>query len=93
MMTREMVLMLAEQCGEDVEVSINNDGSIDLTFVDFIGFNEDWEEEFREYDNENAIDTLIEVLEKNCIEITKNLYVTYSFENFFVTVGFTSFDI
>lgn len=64
-----------------------------FTFEDFTGFSKEWEEEYRDFTDEEGIDKFLEWLKKNAIRVEKNLYTIYHFENFFVNVGYTSFDI
>lgn len=66
---------------------------INITFEDFIGFDEN----YNEIDNENfdneIYDKVMKILKDNCIKEEKDLYLYYEFEDCDVCVGFTSFDI
>lgn len=84
---------LVKACGNDVELYHWSDGGYELTLEDFEGFDKDWNEVMREYDNEEAIDILLDWLEDNCIDKTERLDIHYVFPDFQVTLGYASFDI
>lgn len=97
-MTRAMILELAQELSEeDVIVTERTNNLIDFTFIDFVGFDDNYEEIFREYANENAINTFLLTLQNSCIDIVNTIgiftYTTYVFENFSVRVSYTSADI
>lgn len=47
----------------------------------------------RDYDDFDAVNRLLDWLNKNCISKTDDFYVVYSFSDFKVKLGYTSFDI
>lgn len=65
-----------------------------VTFVNFVGFDEEWEEVFRDYDNPELINEFVEWLRANakssnigfCTEL-------YEFDDFKVVVDSTANDI
>ena len=67
-------------------------GCIALTIEDFDGFDEDWCEQFRDYD-EDAVDALLEWLEEHALSVDGDFYTYYQFEDFEVRVGYASYDI
>ena len=86
------VMTMIEACKNDVDFEIDQN-AIYLTVNDFAGFDDDWNEIMRDYDNPEEVSTLLEWLRNNCITETENFYVVYSFNGFTVHLGFTSFDI
>ena len=82
-----------------LETAENNDitmweykNVIHATIEDFEGFDENWDEVDREYDEEKVTAILSE-LEENAIQIRKGYYTEYVFEDCTVKVGYASFDI
>ena len=84
---------LVDACGDDVTLSRRANGTYRLTFEDFEGFDEHWHEIMREYDNEKAVNALIDWLDTNITEHHRDFYTYYTFSNFQVIVGYSSFDI
>ena len=70
------------------------DNHIDLTIDDFEGFDENWDEVFREYVDADAVDAVLEWLEEHAEYDDGDLYRYYHFnDDIVVEVGWTSFDI
>lgn len=92
-MTREMMVAAIEALGADASMWERSDGMIDVTLEDFEGFDEDWSEIDREYDDEEAVDAFLEMLEAECSSQEGDFYVVYHFEDFDVQLGYASFDI
>lgn len=97
MMTLEMVWNEAMALGDDAIVW---EPSIDAVIFclhvelnDFEGFNEDWSEISREYDNPEAVEHFTQMLEAECLSKEGDPYVVYHFEDFDVQLGRSSFDI
>ena len=86
------VLTMLDACKDDVDFEIEQN-TIYLTINDFYGFDKDWNEIMRDYDHPEEVSTLLDWLNNNCISKTDDLYVVYSFNEFIVHLGFTSFDI
>ena len=76
---------------EDVEVDVYG-GAIHLTVCDFIGFDEHWDEIFRDYD-EDGVDELLSRLESSCDDFVEDFYSSYEFGGVTVWVGYESYDI
>ena len=91
MMTYEEVMALLETLGDDVSVFAHGD-VIRVTVEDFEGFDDDWHEVMRDYD-EDAVDEVFEALEAHCTEVVDDFYTDYCFEGFSVRVGYASYDI
>ena len=91
-MTREMMVAAIEALGADA--SLWEEGEVlDVTLEDFEGFDDDWSEIDREYDDEEAVDAFLEMLESECVSHEGDFYVVYHFEGFDVRLGYASFDI
>lgn len=92
MMTYEQILTMAEALGADAIVFDFN-RQIHVDFNDFEGFDDDWSEIMRDYDDENAVEAFEETLRAEALKIDDNFYTTYYFDDFVVIVGYTSYDI
>ena len=92
----ELIIAMLEKMGEDVDYRVREiDGEkpeLVITVDDFEGFDEDWSEIMRDYDEE-AVDGLIEWLKEHCISEDGDFYSYYHFEEFDVQLGYSSFDI
>lgn len=84
---------MVDVCGDDVTLSRRANNTYRLTLEDFEGFDEHWHEIMREYDNEEAVNALLDWLETNCTKQREDFYMYYDFPNFQVIVGYSSFDI
>lgn len=88
----DTIITLINACGCDIDFyTVNN--TIYITIDDFSGFDDDWNEIMRDYDNPDAVNALLNWLDNNCISQTGDLYTFYSFNDFKVELGYTSFDI
>jgi hypothetical protein len=92
----EIIIAMLEKMSEDVDYRVreieDEKPELVITVEDFEGFDDDWSEVMRDYDEE-AVDGLIEWLEEHCISEEGDLYSYYQFEEFDVQLGYTSFDI
>jgi len=93
MITREMMIEMIEALGNDAFMWERSDGLIDVTIHDFEGFDDDWSEIMRDYDNPEAVSDFEEMLEEQCESQEGDFYVTYHFDGFDVQLGYSSFDI
>lgn len=91
-MTKVEILKMLNDLGDDAYVHEYN-GKISVDFNDFEGFDEDWSEVMRDYDNPEKVQQVIDTLQRTAITIKDDFYTTYYFEDFSVTVGYTSYDI
>lgn len=86
-------MKMVNACGDDATLEHHSDGTYVLTIEDFEGFDDHWNEIEREYDNEEAVDALLDWLEANYTERNVNLYIHYTFSDFRLTLGYASFNI
>ena len=84
---------MVDACGNDVTLYHGTNKNYRITLEDFEGFDEHWHEIMREYDNEAAVNALLDWLETNCTEQREDFYTYYIFPDFQVIVGYSSFDI
>lgn len=84
---------MIKACGEDVLFAQVGENNYDLTYNDFDGFDEHWNEIEREYDNEDAVDALEDWMNEHCTSKVGDFYVDYIFPGFTVQVGYSSYDI
>ena len=75
----------------DVFFDVEDDGSVDVTFNDFEGFDEDWDEVMRDYEMPELVDKVFDLLD-SC-DHDDDFYTTYMVDGHAVEVGFTSYDI
>ena len=69
------------------------ENTLHINFNDFEGFDEDWKEIDRDYENEELVHQVLNFLEKNCKGQKEDLYKEFIFDDFNVIVGYSSFDI
>lgn len=84
------MLRTLEDAG-DVTLWVDEDGSVDVTFEDFEGFDEDWDEVMRDYEMPQLVDEVFDLLD-SC-DSEGDFYVTYMVEGHAVEVGYSSYDI
>lgn len=88
----DTLMNLINACGYDVDFLYDH-GVMHLTIEDFEGFDDDWGEVMRDYDNPDAVDALLDWLNVNSNFKVEEFYTIYSFDGFSVELGYTSFDI
>ena len=97
MMTREQMEAALEALGDDVSYDVDEDEDgqvwVCVTMQDFEGFDEDWSEVMRDYDDPAAVERFLDMLESECVSQEGDFYVEYHFDGFIVEVGYASFDI
>lgn len=91
-MTYEMMLEMLEGLGNDVFFD-EVEGGFDVTVDDFEGFDDDWSEVERDFDDPEAVESFLDMLEEESLSHEGDFYVVYHFEGFDVELGYTSFDI
>ncbi len=89
----EKFIELVNTCGNDVDLDRWSDGTYYLILNDFEGFDRNWRSNERDYDNEEAVNTLLNWLEANCVERNVDFYFHYTFPDFQLLLGYASFDI
>lgn len=92
MMTFEKMIAAIEALGNDAFYDIV-DRTINVTLHDFEGFDDEWCEIMRGYDNEQAVENFLKMLANECISFKDNFYKDYEFGDFTVSLGYESFDI
>lgn len=93
---KNTIINKLEELGADViytDFTDSKDNYISVDFNDFDGFDEDWSEIDREYDNPQKVAEMSKFLEDNCSSKEDDFYTTYHFDGFDVVVGYTSYDI
>ena len=91
-MTIENIIAQLDRISADSSYEI--DGNfISLTIEDFDGFDENWSEIERDFVDENAVDEVLEWLEKNADLVEPDFYSQYHFGEIVVEVGYASYDI
>lgn len=88
----DKIIKLINACHSDIDFNIANNCYY-ITINDFIGFDEEWGEIFRDYDNPEAINNLLDWLKNFCNFQVENFYTYYYFDTFEVCLGYTSYDI
>ena len=92
-MTKEQIIEIMDSLGEDVTY-LEHKGVLYVTLEDFAGFDEDWNEVDRDYDNPEAVDDFLTMLEEASRSYDNDgYYEIYSFDGFGVRLGCASFDI
>lgn len=91
-MTKDEMVKVLEALGNDVWFDVE-DSDIDVTVNDFEGFDDDWSEVMRDYDDPEAVEAFLKMLEEKCVSQEGDFYVVYHFEGFDLQLGFGSFDI
>ena len=92
MMTFEMMIAAIEALGNDAFYDVVGE-EINVTLNDFAGFDEDYCEIMRDYDNEQAVENFLKMLANECISFKDNFYKDYKFDGVTVSLGYASFDI
>lgn len=91
-MTKTEILKMLNDLGDDAYVYEHGDDiSVDLN--DFEGFDDNWSEIMRDYDNPKKVQQALDTLQRTAIIVEHDYYTTYYFEDCSVIVGYTSFDI
>jgi hypothetical protein len=92
MMTREMMIAAIDALADDA--LLWDDGHcLHVTLEDFEGFDSNWDEIMREYDDPDAVEAFLEMLDDECVSSEGDFYVTYHFDGFDVRVDYSSYDI
>ena len=91
-MTIETITTMLDRISADSWYSVNGN-HIDLTVDDFAGFDENWCEIDREFEDADAVEEVLEWLGENADCVDGDFYRYYHFGDIVVEVGYTSFDI
>ncbi len=90
---KEIIIKMVKDLRDDVDFREYKNNIIVVTIDDFLGFNDNYEEEFREYENPQKVEAFKDFLESECIRKEGILYTSYTFKDCKVVLGYTSFDI
>lgn len=85
------MLETLEKIGDVASLWVDDDGSVSVTFDDFDGFDEDWDELDRDYEAPELVNEVFALLD-SC-DHDDDFYTTYMVEGHEVQVGYTSYDI
>ena len=91
-MTAEMLMTMLEtlEQAEDVDVRRESATDIHVTFIDFIGFDDDWDEEFRDY----TMPELVEQVEDIVYDLgVGDMYREVVLDGVTFVFGYTAYDI
>lgn len=92
MMTREMMMDALVALGADASW-YEYDGVFRVELQDFDGFDDDWDEVDRDYDDPEAVEAFLDMLDASCLSHEGDYYVDYHFDGFDVHLGYASYDI
>lgn len=92
-MTKDMMLAAIAALKNDASLWIEDDYCLHVTLEDFDGFDDNWSEIDRPFDDADAVEAFLEMLENKCISFEDDYYSVYHFNDFDVKVGYSSFDI
>lgn len=84
-----------EACGDVTVWELPTDeGTVyDVTLQDFEGFDDDWCEVERIYEQEDLVDEFLEALEAQALRTEGDFYYDYYFDGFRIHLGYASYDI
>ena len=74
----EKILEMIKTMGEDVYDYKVSEGCIEVVIDDFEGFDDDWAEITRDYENPEAVDAFEEYVAKHESEFDFEIYVDYT---------------
>ena len=92
-MTRDEMITKIEALGDDASWYTKPDGTLSVTIEDFEGFDDDWSEVERDFDDAQAVEDFTDMLEEEALSQEGDFYTLYHFEGFDVELGYASFDI
>lgn len=75
---------------DDYSIEQREEDCVRITIEDFVGFADDWSEEYRDYTDEDAIDDLFDYLDEHALSGSDP---EWRFDGFYVFLAFTSDDI
>ena len=96
MTTIEMLTKKFDTIAKDAGYFVIDDEEekkIHLTIEDFDGFDDDWCEIDREFEDPKAVDEVLDWLEENADRVVDDYYTEYYFDDVEVIVGYSSYDI
>lgn len=91
-MTRTELVNTLNTLGNDVSYD-EYESTFNVTIEDFEGFDDNWNEIYRDYDNPQAVEDFENMLENECNRFEGDFYRDYYFNDFTVRLGYSSYDI
>ena len=88
----EKIIEKLETIKTDIEYYVSK-SEIEVIINDFEGFGESYEEIERELEGSEAVEEVLEWLEKNADEVEGEYYKYYHFGEIVVKVGYASYEI
>ena len=86
------VMNIIRKCENDVAIYERPDGTVQVTVLDFVGFDKNWNEVMRNYDKA-AIKRMKNALAKVADKVEPGFYAAYHFDGFKVIIEYASYDI
>lgn len=88
----EMLMNMLVNLNDDVIYNVH-DNVISVDIRDFEGFDDNYDELMRDYDNPEAVEAFENFLEDSCVCSDGDFYRNYYFGGFIVRLGYSSMDI
>ena len=89
----EMLVMVLDRLSDSGDCLFFVDGTeFDVTMCDFEGFDDEWEEVMRDYEDQEMVDAFFELLDR-ADRVEGDYYRTYYFEDCSLELGYASYDI
>lgn len=92
MMTLDETMTLLQTVGDDISAWVDDDGDVHVTVEDFEGFDDDWDEIMRDYDEE-AVEDVYEALASAAVTVIEDFYTVLDMGDFSISWGYASYDI
>ena len=89
---KDTILKMLDDLKDDAIFYIYKD-VIHVDIDDFVGFDDDYNEIFRDYTDPDGVDKFLDYLDKYALYTKGELYTTYYLQDCIVKIGYTSFDI
>lgn len=91
MFNKDIIITIVDAC--DFASYRINENDIYITFHDFAGFDDHWNEIDNENYNEDVCDYILTLFDNNCIKAVHDFYTYYKFVDCEVKIDYTSYDI
>ena len=92
MMTMPELLTLLDSAYPDLE-TCQFGSVVQVIVIDFLSFDENWNEEFRDLENPALVVAIKARLEEEAESVENDFYTIYHFPDFIVRWGYASYDI
>ena len=96
--TYKDAIKLLKSAGEDIDICEETNGEdglpcIDVHINDFYGITKDGDEDYRDLDNPELVNEIIDTIKQSCNYIKGRIYTMYMFDDFYMTISWDSDDI